>query len=195
MQKFTKITTGFVCQNYEKDQEGKFVCISQEFVAGDEVDFKDDLGNAIKPPNHKYQPFEMVACNKEKPALGFLEAQLLEACKTITSYTSELLYQMDDQVNTDDIDEVKQAKDAIESYTSHPEKSQRYVIEIASADSTQRPGRKVDKSDDGNWQMVVVGKTAQEVLAVLVEACNDEAVSIENSWLRLKIEGEEHFYG
>jgi hypothetical protein len=43
-------------------------------------------------------------------------ADLLEACKVITSYTTDLLYQLDDQVNLSDIEEIQQAKEAIARY-------------------------------------------------------------------------------
>ena len=43
---------------------------------------------------------------------------LLEACKVITSYTMDLLYRLDDQVNIDDVEELQQAKDAIAKYTN-----------------------------------------------------------------------------
>jgi hypothetical protein len=59
MEKFTKITTGFVVQTYEKNSAGEFVCTSQEFVAGDQVDYEDAEGNSISPPDHRYQPFNM----------------------------------------------------------------------------------------------------------------------------------------
>jgi hypothetical protein len=59
MEKFTKITVGFVTQVYEKNSEGKFVCTSQEFIAGDQVDYEDAAGNAITPPEHEYQPYNM----------------------------------------------------------------------------------------------------------------------------------------
>jgi len=42
---------------------------------------------------------------------------LLEACKTLTSYTMDLLYRLDDQVNLGDIEEIQQAKDAIDKYS------------------------------------------------------------------------------
>ena len=45
-------------------------------------------------------------------------ADLLEACKVITSYTTDLLYRLDDQVNIGDIEELQQAKDAIAKYTN-----------------------------------------------------------------------------
>ena len=45
-------------------------------------------------------------------------AELLEACKVLTSYTTDLLYRLDNQVNIADVEEIQQAKDAIAKYTS-----------------------------------------------------------------------------
>ena len=66
MKKFTKITTGFVTQVYERNAKGKFVCTSQEFIAGDQVDYEDVGGNAITPPEHQYQPFNMTMLSKDQ---------------------------------------------------------------------------------------------------------------------------------
>jgi hypothetical protein len=60
MEKFTKITTGFVCQSYKKNSAGEFACTAQEFIAGDQVDYEDAEGNSINPPDHRYQPFNMM---------------------------------------------------------------------------------------------------------------------------------------
>jgi len=45
-------------------------------------------------------------------------ADLLKACKVLTSYTTDLLYRLDNQVNLDDVEEIQQAKDVIAKYTS-----------------------------------------------------------------------------
>jgi hypothetical protein len=45
-------------------------------------------------------------------------AELLEACKVLTSYTMDLLYRLDNQINIADVEEIQQAKDAIAKYTS-----------------------------------------------------------------------------
>jgi hypothetical protein len=45
-------------------------------------------------------------------------AELLEACKVLTSYTTDLLYRLDNQVNISDIEEIQQAKDAIAKFNS-----------------------------------------------------------------------------
>jgi len=55
---FKKITTGFVIQDY--DDDGK--CLSQEFVAGDDVTYEDEDGDIIFSPDipEDYMPFDMV---------------------------------------------------------------------------------------------------------------------------------------
>jgi len=45
-------------------------------------------------------------------------ADLLEACKVLTSYTMDLLYRLDNQVNISDVEEIQQAKDVIAKYTN-----------------------------------------------------------------------------
>ena len=45
-------------------------------------------------------------------------ADLLEACKVLTSYTTDLLYRLDNQINLGDVEEIQQAKNAIAKYTS-----------------------------------------------------------------------------
>ena len=59
MEKFTKITIGFVTQSYRKSAAGKFICTKQEFIAGDDVQFEDLKGDSIEAPEHEYQPFNM----------------------------------------------------------------------------------------------------------------------------------------
>ncbi len=59
MDKFTKITVGFVTQTFKKSRKGRFVCTHQEFIAGDQCDYEDAEGNPIEPPDHDYQPYNM----------------------------------------------------------------------------------------------------------------------------------------
>lgn len=66
MDQFTKITVGFVTQCYERKPGGTFVCMDQEFIAGDQVDYEDGCGNAITPPDHKYQPFNMALISNDE---------------------------------------------------------------------------------------------------------------------------------
>ena len=133
MEKFTKITVGFVTQSYEKNTAGEFVCTGQEFIAGDQVDYEDLDGNKITPPDHDYQPFEMKLLNDtERPKtakLRFLEAQLLEACRVITSYTVDLLYKLDNQADIDDIEEIQQPRDVINRYDNMADQSGNLLIE------------------------------------------------------------------
>jgi hypothetical protein len=63
---FNKITTGFVCQKYRKDDKGNFVCIHQEFIAGDDVQFENLKGDPIETPPHDYQPFNMTLLSRDQ---------------------------------------------------------------------------------------------------------------------------------
>ena len=74
------------------------------------------------------EPYEAGKFDTEAEAVKFVENELmttqvpdsaiglLEACKVLTSYTTDLLYKLDDQINLDDIEEIQQAKDAIARY-------------------------------------------------------------------------------
>jgi len=59
--KYNKITPGFVTQMFEKRDE-KFICVEQEFKAGDPVDREDEQGEPVDVDVREevYQPFEMV---------------------------------------------------------------------------------------------------------------------------------------
>jgi hypothetical protein len=56
---FNKVTTGFVVQRFRKDNTGKFKCIHQDFIAGDDVQFENVKGESIEALEHEYQPFNM----------------------------------------------------------------------------------------------------------------------------------------
>jgi predicted RNA-binding Zn-ribbon protein involved in translation (DUF1610 family) len=74
------------------------------------------------------EPYEAAKFDTEADAVKFVEDELmitripvsaiglLEACKSITSYTVDLLYRLDNQVDLDDIEEIQQAKAAIARY-------------------------------------------------------------------------------
>jgi len=64
MDKFTKITIGFIAQTFEKNDKGQFVCTRQEFIAGDQCDYEDAEGNTIEPPDYEYQPYNMTLESK-----------------------------------------------------------------------------------------------------------------------------------
>jgi len=46
MEKYIKITTGFVSQIFEKRND-MFVCTQQEFISGDSVEYEDEEGNPV----------------------------------------------------------------------------------------------------------------------------------------------------
>ena len=56
-------------------------------------------------------------------------ADLLEACKVLTSYTTDLLYRLDGQVNISDIEEIQQARDAIDRYDNLATQPGKFLIE------------------------------------------------------------------
>ncbi len=97
MKTHKKITTGFVIQDYITLPDGTMVCQSQEFIAGDQVDYEDMDGEPVKIDTSKevYCPFEMM---KPKPisqdGLKFIcpdcGSNKLECCED-GPYASEVL--------------------------------------------------------------------------------------------------------
>ena len=63
---FNKVTTGFVVQKYRKNSTGKFRCVHQEFIAGDDVQFENLKGDPIEAPEHEYQPFNMTLLSTDE---------------------------------------------------------------------------------------------------------------------------------
>ena len=60
MDKFVKITVGFVHQTFENNPQGKHVCTEQAFIAGDECEYEDLNGNPLDAvPEYEYQPYNM----------------------------------------------------------------------------------------------------------------------------------------
>ncbi len=53
---YNKLTIGFVIQKYDGTK-----CVEQSFIAGDQVDYEDLLGNSIEIDTsaEEYFPFEM----------------------------------------------------------------------------------------------------------------------------------------
>jgi hypothetical protein len=56
---FSKITVGFVSQEFRKQDNGKYICTWQDFIAGDDVQYENATGEPIKAPDHEYQQFNM----------------------------------------------------------------------------------------------------------------------------------------
>lgn len=65
---FNKVTTGFVVQKFRKNELGKFICIHQEFVAGDDVQFETLKGDPVEALEHDYQPFNMTLISRDEIA-------------------------------------------------------------------------------------------------------------------------------
>jgi len=63
---FNKVTVGFVVQRYRRNNKGRFRCIDQEFVAGDDVQFENTKGEPLEQPDHEYQPFNMLLLSKQQ---------------------------------------------------------------------------------------------------------------------------------
>ncbi|MCD6394378.1 MAG: hypothetical protein J7M40_12820 [Planctomycetes bacterium] len=63
---FDKVTTGFVVQKYRKGRRGKFKCVHQKFIAGDDVQFENNKGQPVEPPQHEYQPFNMLLISTQE---------------------------------------------------------------------------------------------------------------------------------
>jgi hypothetical protein len=77
MDTFTKITVGFVTQTFKRNDSGRFACIRQEFIAGDQCDYEDEQGNPVEPPDYDYQPYTMTLRNHAQPQMR--EATMLNS--------------------------------------------------------------------------------------------------------------------
>ncbi len=66
-------------------------------------------------------------------------------------------------------------------------------IEIACADNEDRPDRPNygGVNDESNWKLVLEAETPIQALTLFVEAANDEEITIENNWLRVKEDGQD----
>lgn len=63
---FNKITARFVCQKFRKNSLGKYVCIHQEFVAGEDAQIEDHNGDPIEAPEHDDHPFNMTLLSQSE---------------------------------------------------------------------------------------------------------------------------------
>ena len=68
MEKFQKVTIGFVIQHFEKMSDGRFYCTTQEFIAG-ESEYETTEGvPLVSVPDYEYQPYDMVITRQEESA-------------------------------------------------------------------------------------------------------------------------------
>ena len=67
MDKFVKITTGFVKQTFEINAKGNIVCSEQMFAADGHVEYENLDGKPLENvSNYKYQSYDMVQPEKPK---------------------------------------------------------------------------------------------------------------------------------
>ena len=73
MQKFMKITVGFVQQTFEKNADGQSICTDQAFIASDQCDYEDMNGEPLENvPEHEYQPYDMASPQNKRQAVKYL---------------------------------------------------------------------------------------------------------------------------
>jgi hypothetical protein len=62
MKTYKKIIIGYVIQEFERQNDGRFKCIEQSFGANDQVDYENDNGDTVEIDESKeiYFPMEMV---------------------------------------------------------------------------------------------------------------------------------------
>ena len=46
-QTYTKVTVGFVTQQFQLNKDGQYICIEQSFIAGDQVNREDGYGDPV----------------------------------------------------------------------------------------------------------------------------------------------------
>ena len=101
--------------NTDNPDEFEFICgcIRLRIKSVQETTVDEWIKTQIKLHSVAELPDELMTTRIASSA-----ANLLEACKVLTSYTMDLLYRLDNQVNIADVEEIQQAKDAIAKYTS-----------------------------------------------------------------------------
>lgn len=59
---YKKVTIGFVVQDFVKNDDGSAVCVSQSFIASDQVEYEDELGEPVEVDTGKEicYPFDMI---------------------------------------------------------------------------------------------------------------------------------------
>jgi len=104
-------------QNHNTDNPDEFEfvsgCIRLKIKSVQETTLDEWLETRITLHSISELPDELMTTRITRSA-----ADLLEACKVLTSYTMDLLYRLDNQVNIADVEELQQAKDAIAKYTN-----------------------------------------------------------------------------
>ncbi len=96
--------------NTDNPDEFVFVCCSIRLKINsiERITFDKWLKTQIASHSISELPLELTRTRIARSA-----EELLETCRNITSYTMDLLYKLNNQVNLDDIEEVQQAREAI----------------------------------------------------------------------------------
>jgi len=93
------------------------VCIHIEEIDGDQNhDVDMDTPYQVGRFHTEAQARDYVQNELLTTRLSGSADDLLETCKTLTSYTSQLLRRLDDQADLSEIDEIQQAREAIAKY-------------------------------------------------------------------------------
>jgi len=100
--------------NTDNPDEFEFICgcISLKIKSVQETTINEWMKSQISLHSIAELPDELATTKITRSAV-----ELLEACKVLTSYTMDLLYRLDDQVDLSDVEEIQQAKDAIAKYS------------------------------------------------------------------------------
>ena len=101
--------------NADNPDEFEFLCgcIRVKIESVQETTFDEWIKTQIALHSIPELPDELKATSIASSA-----ADLLEACNVLTSYTTDLLYRLDNQISLGDVEEIQQAKNAIAKYTS-----------------------------------------------------------------------------
>ena len=108
---YQKVTVGFVVQSFEMI-DGKFVCTSQDFIAGDDVNYEDDFGDKLSPEklaivqkDEAYQPFDMKQSNTEKEIITIsMQGGLIQSVEILEKSNVEIVVKDYDAENFEEED-------------------------------------------------------------------------------------------
>ncbi len=108
---YQKVTVGFVVQSFEMI-DGKFVCTSQDFIAGDDVNYEDDFGDKLSPEklaivqkDEAYQPFDMKQSNTEKEIITIsMQGGLIQSVEILERSNVEIVVKDYDAENFEEED-------------------------------------------------------------------------------------------
>ena len=172
-----------VCIQIKQIDEGKDHCVNigRPYEAG-----RFDTKTAAR----KFVKNELMADRIPNSA-----ADLLDACESLTSYTMDLLYKLDDQVDLSDIEEIQQAKAAIEKYSSipRPNATLREVCRLGLQFLDTLPETELTtESENREWFRKMLRNTFDRNTSIVDDSCpncgagNDERELIEREFIGIE---------